>query len=95
MASVELEKHVYYEILGLTEGMYAHNEFILLSNKPFESYKDKGYWQLGKFIKGTSSLENLVIIPYNKETYPLLDITNWQRIPQGLNWSARKNGTLI
>jgi len=22
MASVELEKHVYYEILGLTEGMY-------------------------------------------------------------------------
>lgn len=54
--------------------------FIIISNHPFISYREQGFSQLGKLCKILDKTKNQVIMPYNEQTRDLIDISKYMRI---------------
>lgn len=74
--TVDLKSDIYYEIIYLFVDRYAPSRrFIVVSNSPFESLaKIKG---IAKVCQLLDKKQNIVIIPYNEETIPLLNTEAW------------------
>ena len=73
--TIELNKVVYYEILQLRVGVYKSERFIVISNTPFESLNK--YKGLAELCKQLDKSNIQVIVPYNEDTTPWLDIDDW------------------
>ena len=71
MSSLNLDADVYYEILPLIEGMYSVKKFIILSNLPFEPYKNRSNKRkllgLAKVCKEIDVDGKQIIMPYKNE----------------------------
>lgn len=71
MSSLNLDADVYYEVLPLIEGMYSVKEFIILSNFPFEPYKNRSSKRkllgLAKVCKEIDADGKQIIMPYENE----------------------------
>ena len=70
ISSINLESDVYYEILPLIEGTYSRASFIIISNTPFVSYRERGFTGLMATCKSLDANGNQVIMPY-KDQYTL------------------------
>ena len=80
LSALNLESDIYYEILPLIEGMYSTQDYIVISNSPFESYQKKRYTGIGKICKSIDENGNQIIMPYRKQVSGLLDISLWYKI---------------
>lgn len=71
MSSLNLDAEVYYEVLPLIEGMYSVKKFIILSNFPFEPYKNRSNKRkllgLAKVCKEIDVDGKQIIMPYKNE----------------------------
>lgn len=81
ISSLNLETEIYYEVLPLTEGMFSKQDFIVLSNTPFMSYRSNHFICLSKICKSIDKHGNQIIMPYNKQYITnLFDISAWHKI---------------
>lgn len=81
ISSLNLEIDIYYEVLPLTEGTYSKQDFIVLSNMPFVSYRSNNFMGLAKICKSIDKNGNQIIMPYeNQYTMNLFDISAWRKI---------------
>lgn len=80
ITAISLDFDVYYETLPLIEGMYSTQNFIIISNHPFRSYREQGFFQLGKLCKTLDKTKNQIIMPYNEQTQNLLDVSKYNFI---------------
>lgn len=81
ISSLNLDTDIYYEVLPLTEGTYSKQEFIILSNIPFVSYRSNDYRNLAKICKSIDKNGDQIIMPYgNHDTMNLFDVSTWHKI---------------
>lgn len=81
MALLDFKIDVYYEILPLIEGVYSTQKFIVLSNIPFESYKNHRVTRLGIICKLIDKNGTQIIMLYNNQTiHNFLDISEWYSV---------------
>ncbi len=65
LSSLQLDADIYYEVLSLIEGTYSRQDFVVLSNIPFESFHNKKISGLAETCKLVDFNGNQVIMPYN------------------------------
>lgn len=81
IASLSLEKDVYYEVLSLIEGTHSKKDFIVLSNMPFKSYRSSHLTGLAEICKAIDKNGNQIIMSYkNKFAANLFDVSSWRKI---------------
>lgn len=80
MSSVNLELDVYYEICNMAEGTHKKQDFMIVSNTPFESYQKYGYNGLSKVCRAIDEKRDQIIIPCEKGVLTDSDIIAWHRI---------------
>lgn len=81
ISSLNLETEIYYEVLPLTEGTFSKQDFIVLSNIPFVSYRSNHFIGLAKVCKFIDKNGNQIIMPYkNQYIMNLFDISAWHKI---------------
>lgn len=81
IASLSLEKDVYYEVLSLIEGTHSKKDFIVLSNMPFKSYRSSHLTGLAEICKAIDKNGNQIIMSYkNKFAANLFDVSAWRKI---------------
>lgn len=80
LSLLNLESDIYYEILPLIEGKYSTQDYIILSNSQFVSYRKKGFIGLAKICKSIDENGNQIIISYREQVARILDISTWHKI---------------
>ncbi len=81
---VDMNKDVYYEIASFFVGKYVpKNQFIIVSNEKFNSFKS--FTNIGQVCKELVNNEKIVIVPYNTETAPKLNISFWIMLSNNYN----------
>lgn len=81
ISSLNLETDIYYEVLPLIEGTYSKQDFIVLSNIPFASYRSNNFIGLAKICKSIDKNGNQIIMPYrNLDITNLSEISTWHKI---------------
>lgn len=72
---VDTKEKVYCEKLRLVVGKHSSQYFIVLSNSPFETFKNiKG---LGAVCKKIDKSEGIIIAPYNEKTIAVFENYEW------------------
>lgn len=80
LSSLNFESDIYYELLPLIEGIYSTQNYIVISNLSFSSYRKKGFTKLAQICRAIDQNGNQIIIPYSEQVYNLVDMSRWHRI---------------
>ena len=79
LCKVDCREKVYYAIFDGRESLYSTVKYIAVSNEPFEYY-DVPRFQFFKAKKpflSTYDIKKVIVVPYHKETIPVLPIEEW------------------
>lgn len=81
LTSLCLDSDIYYEVVPLIDGMFSKQDFIVLSNLTFESFRRNKVLGLAQVCKAIEERGNQIIMPYsNQYIFGLADISAWHKI---------------